>query len=301
MDLILFSGRSNQPLSRNLASALDLHPGRCLIEDFPDGEIQIQVKEDIQGCDVYLLQSTDAPAGRNLMELLLLADACRRRGAGRITAVIPYFGYARQDRRVTDEEPVGARVVTDMLATRCDRILAVELHTPAVEGFSSVPLVHVPATPLLAEAFRTHRSERSILVAPDAGAAKLVNRYADLLQLPVAYVQKIRKSGEEVSVEAIIGNVEGRSPVIVDDMISTGGTMVKTIEALLERGALPEVAVLTGHALLVGDAGRKLAKLPIKRIITTDSVLHQGTRSLPLEVHSLAPLLADRIRELRKA
>lgn len=300
MDIILFAGRAGRTLAGGIAAALDLTVGRSVLEEFPDGEIHVEIEEEVRGRDVFLVQSTCAPVGRNLLEILLLADGCRRRGAVRVTAVIPYFGYARQDRRVTGKEPIGARVVAELLATRIDRVLTVDLHNPAIEGFFGIPLDHVSAVPLLAEAFLSHRSEESVLVAPDLGAAKLVQRYADLLRLPVAYAHKIRHGGDSVTVREISGEVRDRRPVVVDDMISTGGTMASAIEALLEKGARPEVTVIASHGLLAGDARERLAALPIRRIITTDSVPRGENLGLPLEVLSLRQLLAERIVELHR-
>lgn len=300
MDLTLFSGRSNPELGRKLSAALGLKEGRCLIEDFADGEIRIEVKQAVAGSHVVILQSTAAPAGQNLLELLLLADAIRRRGARTITLLVPYFGYARQDRRIIGEEPLGARLMTDLLATRCDRIIAVDLHNAAVEGFASVPLLHLSAIPLLAEAFRSYRSDHDVLVAPDSGAVKLVRRYAEKLNLPVAIIEKIRKSDQEVAVQAVTGEVKGRSVVLVDDMISTGGTMVAAIEAMHEAGACRDITIITSHCLMSGQACARLEELPIKRIITTDSVVPQRTGSLPIETTSLAEIITDALRELTR-
>ena len=300
MNSIIVSGRSNPALGRKLAEILEVKPGHCLIEDFADGEIRIEVKEDVTGRETFVLQSTVAPADKNLLELLLLADALRRRGARRVTAVIPYFGYARQDRRVRGEEPIGARLMTDLLASRCDRIVAADLHTAAIEGFSNVPLVHVSAVPLLAEAFREHRQPGQVIVAPDAGAVKLAQRYGELLRLPVAYVEKVRRSDREVAVQAVTGEVKNRAPVLVDDMISTGGTMAAAIEALLEAGARPEISIITSHALLVGQAAAKLEKLPVQRIVTTDSIPPRDAGDLPIERYSLAQILADTLRSMAR-
>jgi len=299
MDPILFTGRSQLGLGCKLAAALDIEPGRCQIDDFADGEIRIEVKQELEGRKVCLLQSTGSPAGQNLLELLLLADACRRRGAQYIIALVPYFGYARQERRISGEEPIGARLVTDLLATRCDRIVTFDLHNAAIEGFASVPLLHMSAVPLLAEAFRKNRQRDNVLVAPDAGAVHLALRYGELLQLPVACLEKVRKSDQEVAVQAITGEVKDLAPVLVDDMISTGGTMAAAIEALLKAGARPEVSIIVSHCLLVGQAAARLEQLPIRQIIATDSVAPSGaTNRLPIETCTLAQLLADTVRAM---
>jgi ribose-phosphate pyrophosphokinase len=297
MDPILFSGRSLPALGHKLAAALGVEPGRCLIKDFADGEFRIEVKQEVAGREVLVLQSTAAPAGQNLLELLLLADAARRRGAGSVTAVIPYFGYARQDCRVSGEEPIGARLVTDLLASRCDRILAVDLHNPAIEGFAGIPFCHLSAVPLLAEAFRPYRQPEQVLVAPDAGALKLARRYGQLLQLPVACIEKVRKSDREVEARVVTGEVRDRAPVLVDDMIATGGTLIAAGQALLEAGARNEISVIASHCLLVGEASAALEQFNIKRLLTTDSLPSPHYSALPIERQSLAPLLAESLRQ----
>ncbi|KIH77262.1 ribose-phosphate pyrophosphokinase [Geoalkalibacter ferrihydriticus] len=298
MNPILILGRSHPDLGRNLTKALGIAPARCLIEDFADGEIRVEVKEPVSGGEVFVLQSTAAPADRHLFEMLLLADACRRRGARRLTAVIPYFGYARQDRRVSGEEPIAARLMTDLLAARYDRIVAVDLHNAAIEGFSGIPLAHLTALPLLAEAFREYRKPDQVLVAPDAGAVKLAQRYGELLRLPVAYIEKVRKSDQEVEVQAITGEVKDRAPVLVDDMISTGGTLIAAMEALLKEGARPEFSIIAAHALLVGQARARLEEFSIQRIISTDSVANPGADVSYLQRYTLAQLLAEVLRDM---
>ncbi|MDO3380183.1 ribose-phosphate diphosphokinase [Geoalkalibacter halelectricus] len=300
MNPVLVLGRSHPNLGRKLAAALGIAPAHCLIEDFADEEIRVAVKETVTGAEVFVLQSTAAPADRHLLEMLLLADACRRRGARRVTAILPYFGYARQDRRVSGEEPIGARLITDLLATRFDRIIAVDLHNAAIEGFSGIPLTHLTAVPLLAEAFREYRRPDQVLVAPDAGAVKLAQRYGELLRLPVAYIEKVRKSDQEVEVQAITGEVKDRAPVLVDDMISTGGTLIAAMEALRKAGAEPEFSILAAHALLVGQAPARLERFSIQRIITTDSVARKGAEASCIRRYTLAQLLADALRELTR-
>jgi ribose-phosphate pyrophosphokinase len=229
----------------------------------------------------------------------VLADASRRAGAERLTAVMPYFGYARQDRRAHGREPVGARLVADVLrASGVDRVVGIDMHTSAVEGFFSIPLEHLSAVSLLAEAARPHVTANSVVVAPDLGATKLAERYAMILGLPVAIVHKTRLSGHEVSVRMITGEVRGLAPLIVDDMISTGGTITAAVEALLSAGCLPDVLVVASHALLVGPAVDRLGAVPARRLIATDSLPVARTSALTLEVVSLAPLLADAIDRL---
>jgi ribose-phosphate pyrophosphokinase len=298
MQMMIFSGRANPGLAEAIASELKVGLGRCTLENFPDDEIRIEISEDVRGQDVYLVQSTSPPVAEHLLELLLLADACRRAGAARITGIVPYFGYARQDRRTKGTEPVGGRLAADLLASRLDRIIAVDLHNPAIEGFFSLPLEHLSAVPLLAEALRPTLSGREIVVAPDLGAAKLAQRYADLLDLPVAYVHKERLGGNTVEVRGIVGKVAGRAPVVVDDMISTGGTMVAAIHTLLDQNCLPRISVVATHGLLTGRAVENLAALPVKKVLVTDSVRHPPGHLRLIESAGLAPLLADTVRQM---
>ncbi|MEJ2699999.1 MAG: ribose-phosphate pyrophosphokinase [Desulfuromonadales bacterium] len=295
MQVTIFSGRANPGLAESIASELKLGLGRCTVENFPDDEIRIEIEEDFREHDVYLVQSTSPPVAEHLLELLLLADACRRAGAGRITGVVPYFGYARQDRRAKGAEPVGARLAADLLAARLDRIIAVDLHNPAIEGFFSLPLEHLSAVPLLVETLRPTLSGREVVVAPDLGAVKLAQRYADLLELPIAYVHKERFEGKTVGVRGIVGEVADRVPLLVDDMISTGGTMVSAIRALLDRNCRPRVTVVATHGLLVGEASANLAGLPVDKVLVTDSVSHGREPSLPIRIAGLGPLLADAV------
>jgi ribose-phosphate pyrophosphokinase len=301
-NLLLFSGSANQPLTQGIARALHISPGERDIQRFPDGELRIELGESVRGQDVYLLQPTCAPVAENLLELLLLADAARRAGAAHLTAVIPYFGYARQDRRASGREPVSARVVADLLAVvGFDRVVGVDAHTGALEAtFSNtIPFEHLSAAPLLAEAARPHVAANSVVVAPDLGATKLAELYATALRLPVAIVHKARLTAEEVSVRAITGEVRHRAPLLVDDMISTGGTIAAAAAALLEAGCLPEITVVASHSLLVGQALERLsANLSIQRLITTDSVPLPSTTPFTLHVVGLAGLLADAIDRL---
>ncbi|KJS32380.1 MAG: ribose-phosphate pyrophosphokinase [Desulfatitalea sp. BRH_c12] len=298
MRMNIAAGRANPILAEAIAAALDVQLTPCTIEDFPDGEIQVSVDDTLRGNDVYLIQPTSPPASKHLLELLLLADACRRRGAVRLTAVVPYFGYARQDRRVHGKEAVGARLIADLLYTRFERILTVDLHNPAIEGFFSAHLEHLSAVPLLAQALRQSLSADSIIVAPDLGAVKLGQQYADLLDLPVAHIQKVRLSGRQVSARRVVGDVRNRSPVVIDDMISTGGTMVSAVEALLAHGCLPEITIAATHGLMVGDAAQRFAHLPLRKLIVTDTLVQPPRPSLPAETVSVSHMVAELIKVL---
>jgi ribose-phosphate pyrophosphokinase len=299
MKPLLFSGRANPVLAREIGQILGMKLGRCNIESFPDGEIHVEVLEDLMGCDVYLIQSTCPPVAENLLELLLLSDAARRSGAAHITGIIPYFGYARQDRRSAHGEPVGGRVVADILCMGLDRIITVDLHKPTLEGFFSVPVEHLSAIELIAETLKNFLPDNPVFVAPDLGAAKLANTYADIMNIPVAYIYKIRESGDKVSIGNIVGDVAGYSPILVDDMISTAGTMIKAMEALIDQKCRDEITLVSTHGLFVGDGPKKLALFPVSKIIVTDSIVQNNHQfSLPIHVVGLKTLLANAVKRL---
>jgi ribose-phosphate pyrophosphokinase len=294
------SGSSHPVLGAAVAQVLDLEQGRCVTTRFPDGEHHVEVAEEVRGCDVYLLQPLGPPVDANLMELLLLVDACRRRGAARVTAVVPYLAYARHDRRETGREPLAARVVADLIrVSGVDRLVAVDLHSPAVEGCFNIPVEHLSAMPLLADHLYRTATPTSVVVSPDLGAVKRAERYAAQLKLPVAVIHKHRTSGSHVEARTITGEVRGCSPILVDDMISTAGTIEAGVNALLEAGCAREITVVATHALLVGPAIERLQRLPIRRLITTDSVPRPERLPFQVEVVSIAPLLARSIELLR--
>ncbi len=299
MNLTVFSGPANLPLAESVAAKLGVRLGHCVVHRFPDGELHVEIQESVRGHDVYLIQPTSPPAEARLLELLLLADSCRRAGASHLTAVVPYFGYARQDRRASGREPVAARLIADLIAAGgLGRVVAVDLHTAALEGFFSIPLEHLSAVPLLAESVRPFVPDNAVIVAPDLGAVKLAERYARLLHQPIAIVHKIRITGEKVSVQGIVGDVQGRAPLIVDDMISTGGTIEAAVKALLQARCAPEITVVASHALLVGPAIERLRDPTVRRLIMTDSVAVLPEMPLPLQIAGLGPLLADAIERL---
>jgi ribose-phosphate pyrophosphokinase len=250
---------------------------------------------------VYIVQSTSPPVERHLLELLLIADACQRAGAARVTAVIPYLGYARQDRRTGAGEAAGARVVADLIGTRgFARLVVLDLHSAAVEGCFAAPLEHLTAVPALVAAVATARPDNGVVVAPDRGAVKLAARYAKALALPTAIVHKIRHSGTEVEARSIMGDVRGRAAIIVDDMISTGGTMAAAAAAVARAGCEPGLTLVATHGLLVGPAVVRLRDLPVERLIVTDSVPVPQVSGLHLVVASIAPLLGDAVQRLHQ-
>ncbi|WP_242343453.1 ribose-phosphate diphosphokinase [Anaeromyxobacter terrae] len=300
MRAILVGGSYHPALTAAIAAELGLTPAARTLERFPDGELHVAVKEPLRGADVYLVQPLGPQPDAHLLELLFLADACRRAGAARVTAVVPYLAWARQDRRRADGEPLGARLAADLLSARADRVIAVDVHGAAAEGFFSVPLDHLTAIPALAAAIARVAPRDAVIVAPDLGAAKRAEAFGRLLALPSACVHKTRLSAREVAVRGVSGEVAGRAPIIVDDMISTGATIEAASRTLLAAGSRPELVVAATHALLVPGAAERLAALPLARLVVTDSLPVPETPGLATEVVPLAPLLAEAIRRLRE-
>ena len=300
MSLDILSGSANYALAEKVAINLAMTLTPRILERFPDGELHIEIQKSIRGCDVYLIQPTCPPVDEHFFELFLMADACRRAGATHMTAVIPYFGYARQDRRAHGREPVSMRLVADLIAASAiQRVVVVDFHSRAVESAFSIPVEHVSAVSLLADAVRSAVHKETVVVSPDLGAVKMAERYAKLLNLSVAIIHKSRASGNEVSVQRIVGDVKGREILVVDDMITTGATIEKAIQALLEAGCSSTgIKIAASHGLFVGNAATRLGQLPIEGVYVSDSVPKPERFPLPLQISSLAPLLAETIQRL---
>jgi ribose-phosphate pyrophosphokinase len=294
---VIVSGSANEALALAMAARLGRVPLRRTLRRFPDGEIELRLDESVRGNDVYIVQSTCPPVDGTINELLLLADASRLAGAKRVTAVVPYFGYARQDRRVHGREPLAARLIGRCLAAAgVDRLITVDLHSAALESAFPFPVEHLTAVPLLADALKPGASERGVVVAPDLGAVKLAERYARALELPVAVVHKERLSGSEVKAIRVIGEVADREPIVVDDMIVTGATIVAAIGAVRAAGARPNTVVAASHLVLAGNAAARLTACAPCRLLGTDSV----PRKMETEamVTGLADLLSQAIYSL---
>ena len=298
-DLKLFSGTANPKLAYEIAQTLGVRLGDAIVGRFPDGEIKVQLGESVRGNDVYIIQSTCPPVNDNLMELLTLVDAVRRSSASRINAVIPYFGYARQDKQVAGREPITAKLVSTLLeAAGVERVITIDLHSRQLQGFFDIPLDMLSALRTIANHLRSGGLEDTVIVSPDTGRSEEARRLTELLGLPLAFMYKRRTSERDTQVTAVIGDVLGKRVILVDDVISTGGTLRRAVEALIEAGARPDVRIAATHAVLAGDARDRLAHPAIKEVIVTDTI------PLPLEdrytVLSVAPLLASAIAHVNQ-
>jgi ribose-phosphate pyrophosphokinase len=300
--LVVLPGSANPRLASAVADSLGLRLGDFGLSRHPDGEQQLLVRERLQGASAYIVQPASPPAGEHLLELLLFADACRRAGARSVTAVVPYLAYARQDRHDFPGQPLGARVVADLISSRVDRCIVVDLHAPAVEGCFSVPVEDLTALPLLTKALLRAVRRPDVVVAADAGAVKRAQRCARELSLPVAIVQRTRPGRDDLGSVGIIGEVRGLRPLIVDDMIATGATLEGAVRALRAQGCAEGITALATHALLDRDAARRLASLSLERVVVADTVPIRPEASLDImETVSIAALLADEIRALEPA
>lgn len=299
---LVIAGPAHPALAEAIARELPAELATGVFERFPDGECAVRLDVRVRGRTALLVQPLGPPVGEHLLQLLLAADACRRGGAAQVLAVAPYLGYARQDRVGHEGEALGARVLADALAcARLSGVLAVDVHSPVIAACVHAPLVHLTAVPLLAEALRPHARSHSVVVAPDLGAVKLAEAYARALGLPLAVVHKHRVSGKEVAVRNVVGVVNGRRAIIVDDMISTGATVIAALEALLAQGGEDEVTVAATHGLFSGEAATRLDRPEIAHVLTTDSL--PAAPRLPSDHATvpLAPLLAEALRRLLSA
>ncbi len=297
MPLRIVAGSASIGLAGEVSSSMGVELVDGGLDPFPDGERHVMVR-DVRGGDVYVIQSTGPPIDDHLVELLLLLDACRRSGAARLTAVVPYFGYARQDRRTRGGQAIGARVAAHAIAgAGADRLVLVDPHGTALEAMSPVPVECLRAVPVLAAAVRPRGP--GVVVAPDLGAVRLAEQFAAMLGLPVAVVRKARVSGTEVRAEGLVGDVTGREAILVDDMIATGATIEATARLVAERGAVPRMVVAATHGLFVGDWPKVMARLGPARVVVTDTVGSMQVDS-SIERLSVAPLLSEAIGRLHR-
>ncbi len=299
--ITLIAGNAHRDLAGAISRHLSIPLASAHIGRFPDGEIDIKVNEDIRGTDCFVIQPTCPPVQENWVELLLLLDCLRRASAGRITAVLPYYGYARKDRKDEGRVPISAKVVANTLVgCGADRVLALDMHAAQIQGFVDVPVDHLYAKPVLLSAIKRLNIDNPMIVSPDVGGIKMARSYAKGLDnCDLAIVDKRRISGSQVAVEHVIGDVEGRNVVIVDDMISTGGSITEAARIVRAHGAKQIVLAVT-HAVLVGGAVDKIDNLPIDRVLMTDSIPPRERMPRCAEVISIAPLIARAIANIHR-
>lgn len=300
--LKIFSGNSNPHLAQKVAAAAGVELGHCSVSSFADGEIQCEIHESVRGQHVFVIQSTCPPVNQNYMEFFIMLDALRRASAKQITAVIPYYGYARQDRKVAPRAPISAKCMADLLTTAgAQRVVAVDLHAAQIQGFFNVPVDHLFAIPTLARAWRDSFGfgEEFVAVSPDAGGVERCRAFAKRIEASIAIIDKRRTSPNEAKALHLIGDVTGKTAVIIDDMIDTAGTLTQAVDSLLKNGAKRVFAVAT-HPVLSGPAVSRLSESRIEKLWVTDSIpLSEAAQNCgKIEVVSVAPMLAEAIKRI---
>ena len=302
-DLKIFSGPANPALTQDICRYLNLPMGKISLGRFPDGEISCKIDEDVRGRDVFIVQSTCPPVNEHIMELLVMIDSFKRASSFRITAVIPYFGYARQDRKDAGRVPITAKLVANLITKAgADRVLCMDLHAAQIQGFFDLPVDHLSASPVIADHFLRLKPSLGELcvVSPDVGNVKVANMYANLLHADLAIIDKRRTSGSSVTVKNLIGDVEGRTVLMFDDMISTAGTICEAAKVVREHGARAVYAACT-HPLMVGLALQRLGEPIIDGVVGCDTIPN-GPRFEPIAhkftMLSVAPLLGEAIRRI---
>ncbi len=299
-DLVLFSGNSNPELAQSIAKHLNLPLGNAVVRNFSDGEIWVEVEENVRGRDCFIIQSTSHPVNRNIMELLIMVDALKRASARRITAVIPYYGYARQDRKSAPRTPISAKLVADILTTAgTQRVLTMDLHAGQIQGFFNIPVDNLFAMPVMIKHLQPLCDSDTIIVSPDAGGTERARAYAKRLDTALAIIDKRRTGPNVADVMHIIGDVKGKRAVIVDDMVDTAGTLTKGVEALLKHGARSVIACAT-HGVLSGPAIQRIEESPIESLVVTDSIplSPEAQACSKIKVLSVAELLAEAIKRI---
>ncbi|HIL81580.1 MAG TPA: ribose-phosphate pyrophosphokinase [Myxococcales bacterium] len=298
--LKLFSGNANQSLARDVAASLGISLGKAEVGTFSDGECSLDIGENVRGQDCFILQSTSAPANAHLMELLIMIDALKRASARRITAVVPYYGYARQDRKVKPRAPITAKLVADLITTAgADRMLCMDLHAGQIQGFFNIPVDNLYATSLLLQAVQAHIRDELVIISPDAGGVERARAYAKRLGANLAIIDKRREVANVAKVMNIIGNVEGKTCVIVDDMVDTAGTLCEAARALMDAGATSVYAAIT-HPVLSGPAIKRIAESDLQNLIVTDTIplRPEAEESTKIKVVSVADQLGEAIRRI---
>jgi ribose-phosphate pyrophosphokinase len=298
-----FTGNAHQDLAKEIAGYLDIPVGDATVTEFSDGEIMVQINENVRGSDVFVLQPTSMPVNRHLMELLLMVDALKRASARRITAVLPYYGYARQDRKVQPRVPISAKLVAELItAAGINRVLTMDLHAAQIQGFFNIPVDNLYASPVLLDYVHTMYSfENLVIVSPDAGGVERARSFAKKLECSIAIIDKRRETANVSQIMNVIGDVEDKDTIILDDMIDTGGTTIQAAAALKDKGAKRVVAACT-HAVLSDNAVEKLNNSVIEELIVTNTIPLDSKKEQcrKLNVLSIAPLIGEAIKRIHE-
>ena len=298
-DIKIFACNSSKDLAKKIADQMGLPLGKCEVGTFSDGEIAVSIKETVRGSDVFIIQSTNAPVNNNLMELLIMIDALKRASAGRITAVMPYYGYARQDRKSKSRDPITAKLVADLItAAGADRVLTMDLHAAQIQGFFNIPLDHLVGMPILAREFVKKEIEDLVVVSPDLGSVTRARNFANYLDAPIAIIDKRRPKANVSEIMNIIGEIKDKNVVIIDDIIDTAGTLCNAANALKERGAKSVRACAT-HGVLSGPAIQRIKDSAIEELILLDTIQLPEEKQLDkIEVVTVAEVFAEAIKRI---
>ncbi|MFC3419252.1 ribose-phosphate diphosphokinase [Salinicoccus hispanicus] len=298
-NLRLFSLQANEPLAREIAEHIGIPLGKCQVKRFSDEEVQINIEESVRGCDVFVVQPTSQPVNEHLMELLIMIDALKRASAATINIVMPYYGYARQDRKSRSREPITAKLVANLIETAgADRVISLDLHAPQLQGFFDIPIDHLMGVPILSDYFQDNKEfnfDEVVVVSPDHGGVTRARKMADRLKTPIAIIDKRRPKPNVAEVMNIVGEIDGRTAIIIDDIIDTGGTMKLAAQALLDKGA-KEVYACCTHAVLSGPAISRIEESVIKELVVTNSIqLPEEKKSSKIVELSVGELMAQAI------
>ncbi len=294
----IFSGTSNLLLAKSIAASIGMELGKCTVSAFPDGETFVKIEENVRGEDVFIVQSTCPPSNHNLMELFIMMDALRRSSASRITAVLPFYGYARQDRKDQPRVPITAKLVANLLvAAGANRILTMDLHAQQIQGFFDIPVDHLYAAPVMYDYLKKKKIPNLVVVSPDVGGLKMAHAYSQVLEASLAIVAKRRKSATETEAMAVIGEIRGKNVLMVDDLTETAGTLT-TAAALLKKKGAKKIYACVSHAILNDLGIERLRKSSIDELITTDTVLRPDIDGVRITTLSVAGLLGEAIKRI---
>ena len=294
----IFSGTSNAPLARAICEYNNMELGKCAVTSFPDGETFVKIEENVRGEDVYIIQSTSPPTNHHLMELFIMMDAVRRASASRVTAVLPFYGYARQDRKDQPRVPITAKLVANLLvAAGANRVLTMDLHAQQIQGFFDIPVDHLYAAPVMYDYLRGKKIPNAVVVSPDVGGLKMAYAYSQVLEAGLAIVAKRRKNALEVESMTVIGDIRGKNVIIVDDLTETAGTLTAAAALLKKKGARRIVACVS-HAILNDLGIQRLQKSAIDELVTTDTVFRPAISGININTLSVAGLLGEAIKRI---